>query len=148
MAFFSSSTRLQTEFMHYILLICWTNILNKQSLEWKRPCQLRQLFGVGLQGLMGTFVPSLWCLLTNQWEELGLLCQDGESQWGGERQSNLASCQKGFRFQDSWNQSDLNPWMLQEAESCQKSCKQPGVWAHGRQPWEQGTIARRFRNPL
>ena len=136
MAFFFSSARLQIKFMHYIWLVCWTNIRNKQSswariiskLEWKRPLQLRQLLGPGLEVLTGTFVPSLWCPLTNQWEELEsgwrVSVRQRKAEWSiclperlwiprqlePEGPESMASCSGGRKFsQDFVNSLECEP---------------------------------------
>lgn len=130
-AFFSPfPARIHIKFMHYIWLVCWTSILNKQcswariisKLEWKRPLQLRQLLGAGLEALLGTSVPSLRCPWTDRWEELELCCRGREHQWVGDRQSELAACQEHCGFRGSWNHSDWNPWpVAQNAGSCRRT---------------------------
>lgn len=153
MAFFFSSARIQIKCMHYIWLVCWTNILNKQSswariiskLEWKRPLQLRQLLGPGLEVLTGTFVPSLWCPLTNQWVELESMESLGEA--GKGRVIYLPA-------ERLWIPRQLEPEWPESMASCSGGGKfsQDFVnsleWTHGRWPWGRGRVARRFGSPV
>ena len=58
----------------------------------------------------------------------GISVSGWRSQGGRERQSDLASYQKGCGFHSGWNQRDLNLWpVTQEARNCGRSYKQPGV---------------------